>query len=153
MEKRAAFGTTIDLPGTAAPGSSASKQPGLPSLAQLQAAACASGEYALRLEAGRWLALRLAPAAQPAPRSRVPVPQAALVSGGAKVSVAAAIQDRTAQYPAAVPCPADSSLITETARDPVHILTGLAVSVIFVQGLQGSAAVSVWAWHGDVQAT
>ena len=89
MEKRAAFGTTIDLPSATAPGSEASAQCRLPSLAQLQAAAFASGEYALRLEAGRWSALRLAPAAQPAARPRVPAPQAALVSGGAKVSFAA----------------------------------------------------------------
>lgn len=105
MEKRAAFGTTIDLPGSAAARSDARAQHGLPSLAQLQAAACASGEYALRLEAGRWHALRLAPAAQPAARLRVPAPQAALVSGGAKVSVAAVIQNSTAQHSSvAVPC-------------------------------------------------
>jgi uncharacterized protein involved in type VI secretion and phage assembly len=85
MEKRAVFGTAVDLPSAAALGSNASLQCRLPSLAQLQAAACASGEYAMRLEAGRWHALRLAPAAQPAPRPRVPAPQAALVSGGAKV--------------------------------------------------------------------
>jgi hypothetical protein len=88
MEKRAAHGTSIDLPGLTPPGAEPGTQHMLPSLAQLQAAACASGEYALRLGAGRWSALRLVPAAQPAPRPRVPVPQAALLSGGAKVSLA-----------------------------------------------------------------
>jgi hypothetical protein len=88
MEKRAAYGTSIDLPADAPPGSEGSTQHGLPGLAQLRAAACGSGEYALRVEAGRWSALRLVPAAQPAPRPRVPVPRAALVSGGAKVRLA-----------------------------------------------------------------
>jgi hypothetical protein len=129
MERRAAFGTTIDLPGAAAPGSEASAQRRLPSPAQLQAAACASGEYALRLEAGRWSTLRLAPAAQPAPRLGVPVPQAALVSGGAKVSDAlsfgAELRVALLQYLA------DTSKIMATARDPVHILTVLAVSGMF----------------------
>lgn len=90
MENRAAYGTAIDLPAAAAAASvaTAEQQQGLPSLAVLQAAACDSGEYALKLEAGRWSALRLVPAAQPAPRPAVPVPPAALVSGGAKVGFA-----------------------------------------------------------------
>ncbi len=88
MESRATYGTSIDLPADSASASNSSTSPtaALPSLVALQTAACAGGEYALRLEAGRWSTLRLVPAAQPAPQPVVPAPQAALVSGGAKVS-------------------------------------------------------------------
>lgn len=84
MENRTAYSTTVDLPALDPADATGAQRP-LPSLAELQAAACSSGEYALKLEAGRWSALRLVPAAQPAPRPAVAVPTAALVTGGAKV--------------------------------------------------------------------
>lgn len=77
MERRAAYGPTLDLQ----PGA-----PWRPSAAQLAWLTGASGEFCVALRAGRAYGLRLAPAALPAPRAmgRLGSDASAVVAGGTK---------------------------------------------------------------------